>query len=422
MKDHYKLIGLSAVGACFELFDFLSFIFLSSVLANVFFPSQSASYGLFYTFAIFSTGYFFRPIGGILLAHFGDRYGRKQIFVLTLMLMSLPSLIIAVMPTTQQVGMLAPILLALLRMIQGVSLGGEVAGSTTYVAEFVSEKWRTFTCSLITAASNIGVLSISLVVNVITHYLSPAQMIAFGRRIPFLIGAVLGLFAVYLRKQFSETPLFLEIKNKSRIEKMPFIYTLKNYFLNIIFGVCLVMVVANSTFTFHLFFPAYLTNFMHSNIPNVLLISSTGVAILAIFSPIFALTSMYFGRKKQCFAGACMLFIICLVAAKSNLSRHTIGEIYLLIIIVSLAIAFVNSVLMAMLADLFPTPVRFTGVAVSYNVGCLMGAGFAPLLNTGLLNMTGYLNIPFLLVAVFSLITMVVVLVSRKKPSLMSLG
>lgn len=402
----HKLIGLSAVGSCFELFDFLSFLFLSSFLSKVFFPGQGATQGLLYTFVIFATGYFFRPIGGIILAHFGDKYGRKRIFVLTLLLMSLPSLLIAILPGAQQIGYCAPILLALLRMTQGISVGGEVAGSTTYIAEFTPEKWRALACSLNTTASTIGVLLVTLIISLLTHYLSEQQMLSFGWRIPFLIGAILGIIAVYLRKQFSETPLFIAVQSTQTVKQIPLLHLLKKYRGNVLFGMCLSILIANSTSTFHLFFPTFLADFMHHPQKDVFLISALGTAISTIITPLFALLSMYLGRKRQCFIGAVSILVICLVAAKYQFGTKTLFEAYLFVGIVSLAIGLVNSVLMVTLAESFPTSVRFSGIATSYNIGCLIGAGFTPMLNTYFIHMTGYLYTPFILVAVAAVIAM----------------
>jgi len=412
VRNNHKLIALSSLGSCFEVFDFFSFIFISSILSTVFFPGVSQ--GLVYTFIIFATGYFFRPVGGILLAHFGDRYGRKKIFILTLAMMALPSLIIALMPTTQQIGIMAPLLLAFLRILQGISLGGEVAGATTYVAELIPERWRALACSCITSTANIGVLLSTLIISLLTHGLSSEQMLTFGWRIPFLLGAILGLVAVYLRKRLSETPAFLEIKNKKQIEKIPFFYVIKQYRAHGLFGIFLAIVVASSTSTFHLFFPTYLTNFKHYNIQDVILVSSVGIATLAIFSPLFAFASTYFGKKKQCMAGTSILFLLCIAAIFYQYGTQSLKEIYIFIIAVSITIALINSVFMAMLADLFPTRVRFTGVALSYNIGCFIGAGFTPLLNTYLIHATGYLNTPFALVAVCAALGCIVMILSRE--------
>jgi MHS family proline/betaine transporter-like MFS transporter len=403
-----KLIALAALGSCFELFDFLSFIFLSPLLAKVFFPSQTSGQALLYTFIIFSTGYFFRPIGGLLLAHFGDRYGRKGIFILTLILMSLSSLVIAFMPNPQKLGLAAPLLLALMRMTQGISLGGEVAGSATYIAEFTSREWRTFACSLISSAANIGVILAALMVDFLNAQLNSAELYSFGWRLPFLIGAALGLLTLYLRKNFLETPLFLDLKNKKELEKIPLLHIVTHYRYQVLMGFCLALMVSNSTATFHLFFPTYLSSFLNYSSKTLLFISASGIAILAVFSPLFALTSRYIGRKNQALIGTFCLFILCSTAIISGYGLRNLKEIYALVLLTSLAIALINSVLMAMLADLFPTQARFTGVALAYNLGCLAGAGFTPALNTYLINTTGYLNTPFTLVTACGLIATIV--------------
>lgn len=410
-----KLIALSALGSCFELFDFLTFVFLSPILSRVFFPSQSGAQALLYTFLIFSTGYLFRPLGGIFLAHLGDRQGRKGVFILTLLLMSLPSLVIALMPTPQKQGLAAPLLLAVMRMLQGISLGGEVAGSATYIAEFTSPKWRTLACSLISSAANIGVILAALVTHQLSQKLSAAELYAYGWRLPFLLGAALGLLALYLRSNFLETPQFLEVQNKRLLEKTPLAFVLKNFRRQVLIGLSLALIVANSTSTFHLFFPAYLSTFLNYKIQEIFLISSAGIATLALCTPLFALTSGYLGRKEQAVAGALLLALLSSSAAFFGYGTRTLGETYTFVILASLATALINSVLMALLADLFPTSARFTGVAVSYNVGCLAGAGLTPALNTYLLNLTGYLATPFLLVAACAaLATLLISLASLK--------
>ena len=413
-----KLIFLSAMGSCFELFDFLSFIFLSKTLALVFFPLERQGQGLIYTLAIFSTGYFFRPIGGLVLAHLGDRYGRKNIFILTLSLMSLPSLVIALMPTAEQIGLAAPLLLALMRMLQGISLGGEVAGSTTYVAEFSSKQGRAFACSLISAAANLGVILAALSVSLLSTFLTAAQLVTFGWRLPFLLGAFLGLLAAYLRKYFSETPLFLELKKEKAIQAFPLKELLKKHKAKLLLGGCLSFIVANTTSTFHLFFPTYLTQFQNYPTHSVFLVSIAGIATLAFCSPLFALSSAYWGRLKQCLLGSLSLVLICgLYSLRPSESLSLITS-YQLEFGISIAIALVNSVLMAILADLFPTALRFSGVAFAYNVGCLAGAGLTPFINTYLIQLTGYLNTPFALVTATSFLTSIFILRQLAQKSL----
>jgi len=414
-RPSIKLIATAMLGACLEVFDFVCFAFMAVILTKVFFSSENQTLGLIYTFAILATSYFFRPIGGILLAHFGDREGRKSVFTLTLMLMAGCSLLISILPTSEHIGIAAPIVFAILRILQGASLGGEVPGSIAFIAESLPQKWRAVACSFLTFGANMGVMLAALVTSLLLNHLTTEQLITFGWRIPFLLGASLGLIATYLRKHFTESPLFLNIKNQNRLEKIPLFYVFKDHKRSILLGTSLALVIAVSTATFHLFFPTYLTNFAGYKTQQLTLIGAFGSGILGVFSVLFAFISMRIGKKTLYMAGAFSIFLICCFAVIYNYGTQNITQIYIFEFMISLAIAMINGVFMIVLANLYPTRVRYTGISVSYNIAYLLGAGLTPVLNTYLIKATGFLQTPFVYTAIFAALTLIILTLIRIK-------
>lgn len=213
-----RTLALSALGGALEFYDFVVFVFFAKVLGALFFPPDTAPWlAQLQAYGIFAAGYLARPLGGIVMAHFGDRVGRKRVFTLSVLLMAVPTLLIGLLPTYAQIGMFAPALLLLLRVMQGIAVGGEVPGAWVFVAEHVPRRHVGFACASLTAGLTAGILIGSLLAAWINARYDPAQIADGIWRAPFLVGGVFGFVAVYLRRWLSETPVFAELREKRQL-------------------------------------------------------------------------------------------------------------------------------------------------------------------------------------------------------------
>lgn len=211
-RQDYKTLSLSALGATLELYDFVIFIFLIKELSTLFFPADSPLWlNQIQAIAIFSAGFIVRPISGVIIAHFGDKVGRKRMFTLSIFLMAVPTLCIGLLPTYATIGIASPALLLLMRIMQGAAIGGEVPGAWVFVAEHINKKRLGVGLGIITCGISAGSMLGALVVLAITKSFSAEEIHSFAWRIPFIIGGIFGLIAVYLRRYLSETPVFKEI-------------------------------------------------------------------------------------------------------------------------------------------------------------------------------------------------------------------
>lgn len=194
----------------------LSLFFWLRSLASIFFPTDIPEWlRQFQTYGIFAAGYLARPLGGIVMAHFGDLFGRKKMFNLSILLMAFPTLLMGLLPTYASVGVIAPVGLLILRILQGAAIGGEVPGAWVFVSEHVPARRVGYACGTLTAGLTAGILLGSLVATALNTILTQEEIIAWGWRIPFLLGGVFGLFAMMLRRWLEETPIFTEMKAKT---------------------------------------------------------------------------------------------------------------------------------------------------------------------------------------------------------------
>ena len=217
-RQDYKTLTLAALGGALEFYDFIIFVFFAAVVGELFFPADIPEWlRQVQTFGIFAAGYLARPLGGIIMAHFGDLVGRKKMFTLSILLMALPTLAIGLLPTYSSVGIIAPLLLLLMRILQGAAIGGEVPGAWVFVAEHVPEKRIGIACGTLTAGLTVGILLGSVVATLINTSLTPQGIHDGGWRIPFLLGGVFGLVAMYLRRWLQETPIFLEMQQRKAL-------------------------------------------------------------------------------------------------------------------------------------------------------------------------------------------------------------
>ena len=278
----YKTLGLSALGGTLEFYDFVIYVFFATVLGALFFPADMPDWlRQLQTFGIFAAGYLARPVGGIVIAHFGDLLGRKRMFTLSIFLMAAPTLVIGLLPTYASIGVAAPLLLLAMRVLQGAAIGGEMPGAWVFVAEHVPARRYGFGIGTLTSGITGGILLGSLIAMAVNTHYTQAEVTDFAWRIPFILGGVFGLFSVYLRRFLHETPVFQELADRRNVAReLPLKTILREHRGATVFVGLLTWVLSAAIVVVVLFTPTYLQKVHH--IPAALALEANAVATLML--------------------------------------------------------------------------------------------------------------------------------------------
>ena len=379
-KQDYKTLALSALGGALEFYDFIIFVFFSITISHLFFPDDMPAWlSQVQTFGIFAAGYLIRPFGGIIMAHFGDLFGRKRMFTLSILLMALPTLFIGCLPTYTDIGIFAPLLLLLMRLCQGLAVGGEVPGAWTFVAEHVPKDKIGLACGILTSGLSLGILLGSLVSTVMNKSVSSEQLIDWGWRIPFIIGGIFGLIAMYLRRWLKETPIFLEIQKRKQQElsnKIPVVTVITQYLPQTVLSMLLTWVLSAGIMVIMLMTPILLQkSFGYSPI------DALQGNILAIIGLIISCT--FYGMMMDKCAMGKVILIGCILAALAiaifylSLDNHQL--LFITYPLAGFCVGIVGSFAYFMV-KVFPTQIRYSGVSFSFNMAYAIAGGLTPLL------------------------------------------
>ncbi len=372
-----KILLVSISGSCIEMYDFVIYMFFAPVLQKVFFPNVNHMVALLGVFSVFAVGYLVRPLGGIIFGHIGDIAGRKRTFLLSVLVMTLVTTGMSVLPSYASIGIYSTLLLVLLRVGQGISVAGEVPGSLLFVSEHGNPRAKGLRCGLLFTGINIGIAIASLVAFGINHYFKAEEVIAFAWRIPFIIGIGLGVISLILRKKTQETPVFEEYLNSEafarKTRKVPLIDLFRSYKLDFLTGVTVTWFGSMCLIATFLYFPTYLAN--EYNPVLVLFLNAIAMLTCAIANPIFGLLSDRYGRVRMLQIGI-LLMILAMYPLYKFLSVPDLLAMVGCLGIVALLAGMVIGIYPAFLTELFPVPVRYTGIGTSYNCGFALGSMF----------------------------------------------
>ena len=307
-REFNHLILITAIGGAFELFDFAIFIHFSSYLAEVFFPPASGMNGLMSVLLIFAVSYIARPLGGLVFSHFGDRIGRKRLFVVSLVCMTTSTLGIAILPGWDVLGVMAPVLLLCFRTVQGISMGGEIPAAYIFVAEHVDKSRRGLVSARICAGCEAGLVLGALVGALLTTLLSREEMIAWGWRIPFFTGCILGIVGYELRKRTVETPVFLEMIRLVKKKRIPVLTLLCSYKKQLLLGIGMTAG-GGAMAAVKLFLPTYLpmSGMFSGNMPAVFMVTAVFSLICMVMCLLLGQVSDRWGRKFMVIVGCSLL-------------------------------------------------------------------------------------------------------------------
>jgi MHS family proline/betaine transporter-like MFS transporter len=389
-----KIIALSSFGGALEFYDFIVYGIFAQYIAAAFFPTGDSVVSLLSTFALFAIGYLVRPLGGFALSHFGDRLGRRNVFLLSLLAMSVATIGMGLTPTYAAGGVAATIAFVALRLIQGFCLGGEIAGAVTYVVEAAPRR-AGLACSILFCLSGMGVVAAAAVSSVVHATLSPADAAAYGWRIAFLLGGVAGLLGYWARGSLEESPAFERVRGL--VYKAPIANVCREYWPQLLVGIGVISTVGALNGLLFVHMPAYLTRVLTYNASQASNAVMVGVTALSLAVVVVGWFSDMVPRRWLHRLGT-LIFLVGAWPTYRLIADHSI-ELNTLFILVGCAGALMNGTFGVIAADLFPTRVRFTGIALSYNVSMTIFQGLTPVIATSLIGWTGSLAAPGLWMA-----------------------
>ncbi|WP_051785710.1 MFS transporter [Endozoicomonas numazuensis] len=385
-SEQYKLALAVSMGGMLELYDFLIYALMASYLADNFFPASDNVTSLLVTFAAFAVGYLSRPLGGLFFGHLGDRLGRKRTFTLTISLMALTTALIGCLPTYHEVGIVAPILLILCRIFQGFSLGGELPGAITYLGESAPQR-QGLMIGILFMALMVGISLGTFVHGLLNQSLGSEVMASWGWRIPFWIGGLLGLLSYQIRKRFEESGFFMALDQVRQRSSIPLLVLLKQHRKGLLCGFLLMALCGSTVTVFGVYMPSYLSILLGLPKGEVAWHTAVAFLILAPFSLLAGLCTDLINRKLL---AACLALAVIFLAIPAF--QYFMGDdihIRRMMVICGLFAAIASGLLPPMIIRLFPTEVRYTGVATTYNFGFALFGGLAPFSSTLLVQLTG---------------------------------
>ena len=377
-RSDYKTLSLSALGGALEFYDFIIFVFFAAVVGKLFFPADMPEWlRQLQTFGIFAAGYLARPLGGIVLAHFGDLLGRKRMFTLSIFMMAVPTLLMGLLPTYAQIGLWAPLCLLLLRIVQGAAIGGEVPGAWVFVAEHVPARHVGFACGTLTSGLTIGILLGSLVATLINRLFSPQELLDFAWRLPFLLGGVFGLLAVYLRRWLAETPVFAELQQQRALaDEVPLKAVLRDHRPAIVLSMLLTWVLSAAIVVLILMTPSVLQTAFGFAPALTLQANSLAIICLSVGCIVAGLLADRFGAGRVLILGSLLLASSAWIFYSNMAARPDL--LLPLYALTGLAVGMIGAI-PRVLVNAFPAAVRFSGLSFSYNLAYAIFGGLTPM-------------------------------------------
>ncbi len=376
-------ISLASLGGVLEYFDFQVYVFVAASLSLVLFPpGDSVWKNQVQAFGIFAIGYLVRPIAGITIAHFADRIGRKKLFVFTVLLMSVPTFLMGLLPTYAVAGWMAPAALLVLRVLQGCAVGGELPGAAVFICEHAGPRRLGLASGVFLGMVNFGLLlgaGAALIAKYVAG-LDPA-LASLAWRLPFLMGGLCGLLAAYLRRHLEESPLFEQVRRDKQIStRVPLVAVLKDYPRQCLFAFALTFVFATTPGIYFQWLPTYLIGLQHFSAGAVFQANVIGVAAFVLSMPAWGLLRERLGWSRLLVlagvlnAGSALWFFNYLPTLSVADERLAMA-----VALVGALCGVTHSLIAGLISALFPTPVRQSGFALPYSFGTAIVSGLTPL-------------------------------------------
>jgi len=397
----WRIVLLASLGGTLEFYDFVVFGIFAKDIADAIFPSPTPLISLMVSFAAFAAGYLARPIGGIVLSHFGDRYGRRPVFLISIFVMSAATFGMGLVPSFAVWGAAASVLMVSLRLLQGFCLGGELPGALTYVVE-TEPRHAPFVCGVVFACVTMGVAAATAVSLAVRTWLPAAMVPSLGWRLAFVIGGLGGLLSFALRRSLEESPEFARMK--ALASRQPFREVLRTHLAPVAVGIGALAATGGFNGLFFAHMAAYASGVLGYNPRAAIISQSTGVVVHALGILAVGALADRLAPRVLLRAGAVALMVLAF-PFYSALAARAVSPT-LLMILAGLCAALVNGTFAVILTDLFPTRVRFSGVALVFNIAFTLFSGTAPLVATSLIRSTAMTTAPAIVMVACGLLTL----------------
>ncbi|MFR9730688.1 MFS transporter [Saccharopolyspora sp. MS10] len=377
------------VGTLIEYYDFSVYAFLAVTIGPLFFPSGQPAVSLLLTLAVFGSAYVMRPIGGWFFGRLGDRRGRRHALVVTVVAMGICCGLLGLLPTYSSVGLLAPVLLVLIRLAQGFSAGGEIGGAATYVAESAPTGRRGLYGSVTALGSTFGFAMSAAVVGLVSTLTTEEQMVAWGWRIPFLISIPLAVLCLWVRVRLEDTTEFAEMADKQEVVRSPLLQVVRERPGSVLRVIGIAIAMNGSGYIGLTYFNVYLINDLGFDKQSVYWTSAIGIALACATYPVAGALSDRFGRRPVlifAYVGYLVIAWPAFAVLGATSSIVVVGLVYVVYMSFN---GFAQVPAFPQFTELFPRRVRYTGVALGFNIGTIVAGGSAPYIAAQLVQSTG---------------------------------
>ena len=387
-----RVVASALVGATIEWYDFFLYGVVAGIVFNkLYFPASDPVVATLLAYTTFAVGFVTRPLGGVIFGHFGDKLGRKSMLILTLMIMGIATFLIGLVPTYESIGIWAPIALLLLRVLQGIGLGGEWGGAVLMAYEYAPKEKRGFYASLPQVGLAIGLCMASGVVALLSSLLSDAQFLAWGWRIAFLLSGVMVFVGMYIRLAVKETPEFAAIKARNEASAIPFFDMFRRYPGNVLKGMGARYIDGVFFNVFGVFSIGYLTSTLKISRTDALLGVMAAALVMIVTIPLFGRLSDRIGRTRVYFWGSLITALSAFPGfwLMTNSGGNMLAIWLAIVVPFGIFYASVYGPEAALFCDLFDAKVRYTGISFVYQFSGIFASGITPIIATALLKSGG---------------------------------